>query len=299
MCTCSARAHSAHVMSRGRMHVCWYKLCNPLNGNMLIICLFKAQMSSDTAGSLHAVVNWSESFRSRRTGTLTNRDHCVHIPHDRSLDGPRWNLWTVSFFFYGEFQQCEWVYLHRMTDGDRSFFRVKMAEECFKQAREKASYNVKPKHATGIVRLYASYHSYCMVWSVLLLVKTLFLTNACQGVEETTLLAPTVTHRDECRSCQLEITHHFFYPTESKAGSEDLKQRMENYHHQAYCTSTVCTIWQWLISHFYNIYLLPVLVFNWFRPVVYCELVQSGYYSMWILYCLKVAWKITFLAALW
>lgn len=28
--------------------------------------------------------------------------------------------------------------------------RVKMAEECFKQAREKASYNVKPKHATGI-----------------------------------------------------------------------------------------------------------------------------------------------------
>ncbi|XP_028982854.1 formin-2 [Betta splendens] len=28
--------------------------------------------------------------------------------------------------------------------------RVKMAEECFKQAREKASYSVKPKHATGI-----------------------------------------------------------------------------------------------------------------------------------------------------
>ncbi|XP_049927928.1 formin-2 [Epinephelus moara] len=28
--------------------------------------------------------------------------------------------------------------------------RVKMAEECFKQAKEKASYNVKPKHATGI-----------------------------------------------------------------------------------------------------------------------------------------------------
>lgn len=28
--------------------------------------------------------------------------------------------------------------------------RVKMAEECFKQAREKSSYNVKPKHATGI-----------------------------------------------------------------------------------------------------------------------------------------------------
>lgn len=28
--------------------------------------------------------------------------------------------------------------------------RVKMAEESFKQAREKASYNVKPKHATGI-----------------------------------------------------------------------------------------------------------------------------------------------------
>ncbi|XP_026165394.1 formin-2 [Mastacembelus armatus] len=28
--------------------------------------------------------------------------------------------------------------------------RVRMAEECFKQAREKASYNVKPKHASGI-----------------------------------------------------------------------------------------------------------------------------------------------------
>nr|XP_019947575.1 PREDICTED: formin-2-like [Paralichthys olivaceus] len=28
--------------------------------------------------------------------------------------------------------------------------RVKMAEDCFKQAREKAAYNVKPKHATGI-----------------------------------------------------------------------------------------------------------------------------------------------------
>ncbi|XP_039995260.1 formin-2 isoform X2 [Xiphias gladius] len=28
--------------------------------------------------------------------------------------------------------------------------RVKMAEDCFKQAREKASYNVKPKHSTGI-----------------------------------------------------------------------------------------------------------------------------------------------------
>lgn len=28
--------------------------------------------------------------------------------------------------------------------------RVKMAEECFKQARQKASYNVTPKHATGI-----------------------------------------------------------------------------------------------------------------------------------------------------
>ncbi|CAG10074.1 unnamed protein product, partial [Tetraodon nigroviridis] len=29
--------------------------------------------------------------------------------------------------------------------------RVKKAEECFKQAREKASYSVKPKHASGIV----------------------------------------------------------------------------------------------------------------------------------------------------
>lgn len=69
-----------------------------------------------------------------------------------------------------------------------------MAEECFKQAREKASYNVKPKHATGIVRLYTSCNSYCMVPSVLLFVKTLVLTNTCQGVEKTTLLAPTVTY---------------------------------------------------------------------------------------------------------
>lgn len=28
--------------------------------------------------------------------------------------------------------------------------RVKLAEECFKQAKEKASYSVKPKHATGM-----------------------------------------------------------------------------------------------------------------------------------------------------
>ncbi|KAG8000212.1 Formin-2 [Nibea albiflora] len=72
--------------------------------------------------------------------------------------------------------------------------RLKMAEECFKQAREKAAYNVKPKHATGIVRLYTSCNSYCMVPSVLLFVKTLVLTNTCQGVEKTTLLAPTVTY---------------------------------------------------------------------------------------------------------
>uniref|UniRef100_A0A3B3R3Y2 FH2 domain-containing protein n=1 Tax=Paramormyrops kingsleyae TaxID=1676925 RepID=A0A3B3R3Y2_9TELE len=29
--------------------------------------------------------------------------------------------------------------------------RLKVAEECFKQAREKSSYSVKPKHASGIV----------------------------------------------------------------------------------------------------------------------------------------------------
>ncbi|KAI4801216.1 hypothetical protein KUCAC02_000140 [Chaenocephalus aceratus] len=28
---------------------------------------------------------------------------------------------------------------------------VKAAEECFRQAKEKASYSVKPKHASGIV----------------------------------------------------------------------------------------------------------------------------------------------------
>lgn len=30
-------------------------------------------------------------------------------------------------------------------------FRLKAAEETFRQAREKATYNTKPKHATGIV----------------------------------------------------------------------------------------------------------------------------------------------------
>lgn len=29
--------------------------------------------------------------------------------------------------------------------------RLKAAEECFRQAKEKASYSVKPKHASGIV----------------------------------------------------------------------------------------------------------------------------------------------------
>lgn len=108
-----------------------------------------------------------------------------------------------------------------MANGDYcSFFRVKMAEECFKQAREKASYNVKPKHATGIVCIYAFCQIYYIdravfvfffVFSVdsvgylpfsffLPLVQIgsspnrLFLTDTCQGVEETTLLAPTVTH---------------------------------------------------------------------------------------------------------
>uniref|UniRef100_A0A3Q2Y8F2 FH2 domain-containing protein n=1 Tax=Hippocampus comes TaxID=109280 RepID=A0A3Q2Y8F2_HIPCM len=39
--------------------------------------------------------------------------------------------------------------------------RLKMAEECFKQAKEKASYNVKPKHATGIVRRPFSSSEFC------------------------------------------------------------------------------------------------------------------------------------------
>uniref|UniRef100_A0A3Q0RG23 FH2 domain-containing protein n=1 Tax=Amphilophus citrinellus TaxID=61819 RepID=A0A3Q0RG23_AMPCI len=42
--------------------------------------------------------------------------------------------------------------------------RVKMAEECFKQARQKASYNVTPKHATGIVCI-VSYFLSVTVWS--------------------------------------------------------------------------------------------------------------------------------------
>lgn len=32
-------------------------------------------------------------------------------------------------------------------------FRLKAAEETFRQAREKATYNIKPKHASGIVSI--------------------------------------------------------------------------------------------------------------------------------------------------
>lgn len=127
MQTCSTGTHSTHVMSRGKMHVCWWKCLYSLSANMLIICLFKAQMSSDTAGSLRAVVNQSESFQSWRTGTLTNRDHCVQIPHGHSLDGPSWNFCTASFIFDGEIEdfwsvnECESMQLfafkglHRVT----------------------------------------------------------------------------------------------------------------------------------------------------------------------------------------
>ncbi len=227
-------------------------------------------------------------------------------------------IFVLSFLFFlwwnSEFQQCEWVCvhpvicfwgLHRMTDGYYCFSsRVKMAEECFKQAREKASYNVKPKHATGIVCLYTSYHSYCTASSALLLVNLLpvvlalffFLPLSLQLADSVSYKHLSGCWRNNSPSSYSNTSRWvpvlpavnnsdpFLYSTESKAGSEDLKQRMENDHHQAYCTSTVCTIWQWLISHFYNLYLLPVFVFNWFRPVIYCELVQSGYYVDVILF---------------
>lgn len=126
------------------------------------------------------------------------------------------------------------VFLDWMTDGCYgSLFRVKKAEECFKQAREKASYNVKPKHATGIVRM-----PLITVWS-----QILFLTNTFHSVEETTL-APAVTYRDDCQTVLPVVNNSdplffFFCSTESKAGPKDLKLQMENDHHQAYCTSTV------------------------------------------------------------
>uniref|UniRef100_A0A3Q1EG09 FH2 domain-containing protein n=1 Tax=Acanthochromis polyacanthus TaxID=80966 RepID=A0A3Q1EG09_9TELE len=44
--------------------------------------------------------------------------------------------------------------------------RVKMAEESFKQARQKPSYNVTPKHATGIVCLFTFSVCYRLASSV-------------------------------------------------------------------------------------------------------------------------------------
>lgn len=44
------------------------------------------------------------------------------------------------------------------------FFRLKAAEETFRQAREKATYNVKPKHASGIVSLSNSLNSHYQQW---------------------------------------------------------------------------------------------------------------------------------------
>lgn len=77
----------------------------------------------------------------------------------------------------------------------------------------------------------------------------------------------------------------FLYSTESKAGSEDLKQGMESYHHQSYCTSAVCTIWHdssviLFLTFLYFQYLLSVD----FGAVVCCDLVQSGW---WIIILFK------------
>lgn len=93
-----AGTHNNHVLGVGKMRVCQCKLLFSLIASMLITCLFKAQMSSDTAGSLCAVVNWSESLQSRRIGPLTNRDRCVQIPHDQSLDSPGWDFCAVFHF---------------------------------------------------------------------------------------------------------------------------------------------------------------------------------------------------------
>lgn len=108
-----------------------------------------------------------------RTGRLTNRDHCVQIPHGHNLDVPSWNIDSVfCFVFNGEIVNFNSVNecvskgkLIIYTSLFFFFFRVKMAEECFKQAaREKASYNVKPKHATGIVRLHTSRSYLCFFY---------------------------------------------------------------------------------------------------------------------------------------
>lgn len=54
-------------------------------------------------------------------------------------------LFSVWHEFSTDFKE-QWKKHNKMMLQER----VKKAEECFKQAREKSSYNVKPKHATGI-----------------------------------------------------------------------------------------------------------------------------------------------------
>lgn len=41
-------------------------------------------------------------------------------------------------------------------------FRLKAAEETFRLAREKATYNIKPKHATGIVSVVKRILQFCL-----------------------------------------------------------------------------------------------------------------------------------------
>lgn len=77
--------------------------------------------------SLHTPGKWLISWE----GHLTNLVHCAQIS-------------TPT-------QKCEFL-CNQVLQYNFYFLRVKKAEECFKQAREKASYSVKPKHATGIVR---------------------------------------------------------------------------------------------------------------------------------------------------
>lgn len=79
--------------------------------------------------------------------------------------------------------------------------RVKKAEECFKQAREKASFSVKPKHAAGIVR-------------------SLSISDRPA--------APPLLLPAHFQTVPRPALNFFFFSAESQTGPEDLKQTMEN-----------------------------------------------------------------------
>lgn len=142
---------------------------------------------------------------------------------------------------------------------------------------------------------HTSCRSYRMA-SAVILFKILFLTNTFHGVEETTL-APAVTYRDECQTVLPALNNSdpfFFVPQKAKLG-----QKIWSREWKMIITKPIA---QALFEQsdndssviFTTVILLPVFILSWFRPVVYCELVQSGYY-------VDIVWKrnITSSETLW